>query len=728
MQLDCNHKLKLELEPEPEPSPRPPTPDPRPPSFLMPPTTRYIIKRTDQQIEDLVIESEGLTIGRLPGNDLTLNHRAVSETHVGIREIGGEYWLFNLSGSSTTILDGMLIEQALLEGSATVQVGPYLLRIVVSPDALCIIVELEAGLVPARETTQLPTRTGRLTITTEFSALDVPALKIFWDKRRREAGKMTERSPLRPQLEHRIGKAQFNWIPTLDLKRPWKPSWFIWGSVIVCLFSMIVVMAGWDGYHPRFAEQPWYVWLSLVSASPLSGLVLVTAVAFRRRALLVRIRSGALERRTRNVATGTLDSANVRNEGPAYPHPVIDPSLCIGCHACVEACPHNVLEIVGGVASPVALDQCMEDLSCMAECPTVPKACVVVNTEKAIPPRRVPRRDQRMMTDVPGVYLIGDVSGLPLIKNAINEGARVIDYIVEDLQEEGTNRDVPYDVAIIGAGPSGLSATAIAKQRGLRYVAIEQNRIVSTLQNYPAGKYVTFKPDTVKAKGALPLQGVGAQKEDLLESWMRTVAMRGLEINEEESCRDIKRVESNGAYSFIILTARDGGKEEVIYHARRVILAIGNHGSRMTLGVPGEDLKIPLWSDDSWRLDDKVKYRLSNADEYRDKKCLVVGAGNSAVEAAVQLTGHNEVTLVVRSDFKGDLKLANKIKVYDCMDAGRIKVFFRTKVKEIRERDVVLLDAKTGEEKACIPNDYVFALIGSEKPTKFLEGIGIRVD
>ncbi len=228
----------------------------------MPATTRYIIKRTDQQIEDLVIESEGLTIGRLPGNDLTLNHRAVSDTHVGIREIGGEYWLFNLSRSSTTILDGMLVEQAPLEGSATVQVGPYLLRIVVSPDGLCIIVELEAGLVPARETIQLPNlkgvtdrltspfaRTGRLTITSEFSALDVPALKIFWDKRRREAGKMTERSPLRPQREQRIGKAQFNWIPTLDLKQPWKPSWFIWGSVIVFLFSMIVVVAGWDGHH-----------------------------------------------------------------------------------------------------------------------------------------------------------------------------------------------------------------------------------------------------------------------------------------------------------------------------------------------------------------------------------------------------------------------------------------------------------------------------------------------
>ena len=175
-----------------------------------------------------MIESEGLTIGRLPGNDLMLNHRAVSDIHAGIREIGGEYWLFNLSQSGTTILDGMLVDQAPLDGNAIVQVGPFLLRVVVSPDGLCIIVELEASLVPLRETNHFPklkgitsrltaplSGTGSLTATGEFSALDVPALKIFWDKRRRQAGKMAERSPLRPRREQRVGKAQFNWTPTL---------------------------------------------------------------------------------------------------------------------------------------------------------------------------------------------------------------------------------------------------------------------------------------------------------------------------------------------------------------------------------------------------------------------------------------------------------------------------------------------------------------------------------
>ena len=139
------------------------------------------------------------------------------------------------------------------------------------------------------------------------------------------------------------------------------------------------------------------------------------------------------------------------------------------------------------------------------------------------------------------------------------------------------------------------------------------------------------------------------------------------------------------------------------------------------------------------RLDDKVKYKLQDPDDYSAKKCIVVGAGNSAIEAAVDLCGlkrdgdrmsfirDNEVTLVVRSDFKGDLKLGNKMNVYDCMDAGRIKVYFRAGIKEMSEREVVLMDASSKEEKARISNDYVFALIGAERPIKFLQSLGIKI-
>jgi thioredoxin reductase len=433
----------------------------------------------------------------------------------------------------------------------------------------------------------------------------------------------------------------------------------------------------------------------------------------------------------------------------------------------VEACPHDVLAIVNGVSTPVALDQCMEDTSCTVECPTSPKACIVVNTKKVIPKRKVPSRNQQFMSNVEGVYIVGDVSGVPLIKNALNEGAQVVDAIVEALKTQGKNPNADYDVAIIGIGPAGLSATAIAKQRGLRYVAIEQDKVVSTIQNYPAGKYVFFKPDTVEAQGLLELQGVGNQREVILESWMRTMTSNDLEINEEESCKDIKRQDGY----FNVVTEAGKVKERSEYKTQFVVLAIGNRGTPMKLRVSGEELKkmvqpgptvarhcprcgaarrgaqvfcvkcgqkLPVRTPPPFE-DMKVKYKLSDPDDYVGKKCIVVGAGNSSIEAAVDLTGFkrdgdtikftrdNEVALVVRSDFKGDLKLGNKMNVYDCIDAGRIKIFFRAEIKEITEGEVVIMDTRSKEEKARLKNDYVFALIGGEKPTKFLEGIGIKI-
>src|SRR6266850_967992 len=178
--------------------------------------------------------------------------------------------------------------------------------------------------------------------------------------------------------------------------------------------------------------------------------------------------------------------------GPAYPHPVIISDRCIGCHACVEACPHDVLAMVNNIAVPVASDQCVEDTACQVECPVSPKACIVVNTTKIIKPRPVPVRDNRFMTNVPGCYIIGDVSGTPLIKNAANEGADVIKHISMELERSTQVANVEFDVAIIGIGPAGLSAAVMAKQRNLRYVGIDRERVLATIEAYPKNKYLFF--------------------------------------------------------------------------------------------------------------------------------------------------------------------------------------------------------------------------------------------
>lgn len=483
---------------------------------------------------------------------------------------------------------------------------------------------------------------------------------------------------------------------------------------------------------------PWYGWLAVAACLSISAVWLVVRDASSSRRLLLQSgapAAGVMLDRT-EIPISKEDLERLDPDGPAYPHPVIFPERCIGCHACVDACPHDVLAIVNGIATPVARDQCMEDTSCQIECPVNPKACIVVNTTKTIPPRKVPSRDARFETNVPGCYIVGDVSGTPLIKNAANEGADVIRHIADSLGPRGTSVDGDlYDVAIIGAGPAGLSAVIAAEETGLRYVAVEQDRVLATIEAYPANKYVFFKPETMQSRGRIEVEGAGRQREEILDDWRRALDESGARVNELESCKSIKRDEAGDLFE--VRTEQGAEKRPLTYRVRRVVLALGNRGTPMRMKVPGEELKVEFGG----RLVDRVRYKLDDPELYMGRRVVVVGAGNSAVEAAVDLVARRrgdrieprpagercEVTLVIRSDLKNDLKFLNKQQVYDCIDEGVIKAYFGATVKEVREGEVVLMNARTLEEVATVPNDFVFALIGGDRPTKFLESIGIKI-
>lgn len=484
---------------------------------------------------------------------------------------------------------------------------------------------------------------------------------------------------------------------------------------------------------------PLYGWLAIGLFVLVAGILFVRFDVARARRLIKASAGKKFEAHELNTQLTREDLELIRQmepNGPQFPHPVIFPDRCIGCHACVEACPHDVLAIVGGIATVVARDQCMEDTSCQIECPVNPKACVVVNTTKRIKSRPAPTRDASFMTNVPGCYIIGDVSGTPLIKNAANEGADVITHIAQELGNgAGPEPKAELDVAIIGIGPAGLSAAIAARGRNLRYVGIEQDKVLSTIEAYPKGKYIFFKPDTMPARGTISVEGPGQQRELILDQWLETMNSQKVVINEGESCKSIKRAE-DGDY-FTVQTERGAEKERVIYHARRVVLALGTRGTPMRLRLPGEEMKVVR----DGRAEDKVKYKLKDPAAYRRRKIIVVGAGNSAIEAAVDLVARrdgdrisfrppdeiNEVTLVIRSDLKTDLKFTNKRQVYHCIDEGKIKAYFGTSIKEIRDGEVVLMNARTSEVKATVPNDYIFAMIGGDRPTKFLESIGIKI-
>jgi thioredoxin reductase (NADPH) len=716
----------------------------------------FCITREDLAVDSSTLITEGLQIGSLPSCELNLNHPAVSSLHAGLKEVNGRFYIFNFASAKETMLNGRIIAagevEALADGDV-VQIGPFSLRMQPLRGTLNIHVTLNFVLRPG-EVSEI-TGPAQPEKYTENSTEVAHALEVYWQRRRREEGKIYTHSPLHPQRRTRLGKMQFNWMPTRDLIPVWPVAVITWAVIIVALISFVAALtfpAFFSSRHDGLGIGSYSAGDPLQRMLP-SGLLLYGFGG----ALLFIIGIG--------IANSVWDSIKLRYlisespplreedddgrikltkeqfekydpDGPTYPHPVVIAERCIGCHACVDACPHDVLAIVNGIATPVARDQCMEDTSCQIECPVNPKACIVVNTTKKIPPRKAPLRDAHFETNVSGCYIIGDVSGQPLIKNAVNEGVDAMYEVAYGLDlKEPLEERTDYDVAIIGAGPAGLSAAMTAKQRGMKCVVLEQESLLSTIAAYPTGKYVFLKPDLMEMRGSLAVHESGIPREELLDLWLRAIRDIGLVINENESCKSIKKAD-DGDY-FVVQTEKGWEKERVTYHARRVVLAIGNRGTPMRLKVPGEEIKVTR----DGIYTDKVKYKLTDPSVYRCKKIIVVGAGNAAVEAAVGLVAHryneqiefrspeeiNEVTLIVRSDLKNDLKFINKQRAYDCIDEGKIKVFFGTSIKEIREDEVVLQNARTEEVRATIPNDFIFAMIGGDRPTKFLESIGIKI-
>jgi len=601
-----------------------------------------------------------------------------------------------------------------------------------------------------------------------------------------------------------------------------------------------------------FGGLSWIGWASILLVGLLIGFLVLANDSARAFGLLRgRDRNDVPPARVRVLDPAELKELGIEKyRGPVYPHPIIFTERCIGCQACVDACPHDVLAIVDGVASAIAPDLCMEDTACQAACPVNPKACIVINTAKEVRSMPTPTRDgSTYQTNVPGCYIIGDVSGVPLIKNAVKEGAEVIAGIVADLQASPSEPKADHDVAIIGIGPGGASAAAAASDANLRYVGIEQDKILSTIELYPKGKYIFFKPDTKDWIGGVSVAGLGLgkakygaadgaddsqsvidaiggeisqliehqasvvhaemltkiptslhveistlltakitkelkkrvslylhskgqtdwpkvfrtsfapvqdalfenfrkeisdqlqkkipgdQRENILELWHRSLAAKPVHINENESCKAIDRA-ADGDY-FIVRTERGAEKSPQTYTARRVVIAVGLRGAPNKLRLPNESLTIRLDGNER----PKVSYGLSNPMDFRGKHLVVVGGGNVAVEAAVDLVAvrdgssitprkpedMNRVTMLVREHLAPTVKFGNKYHLYNCADNGLIDLRLGIGIREMRENELVLEDVKTKQVVDTIQNDLVFALIGGERPDRFLESIGITI-
>jgi thioredoxin reductase/ferredoxin len=382
---------------------------------------------------------------------------------------------------------------------------------------------------------------------------------------------------------------------------------------------------------------------------------------------------------------------------PPTLHPQIDPTRCIGCGACVRACPEgDILGLIDGKAELVEPSDCIGHGACRAACPADAIRLVFGTERRGVD---IPHVGPDFQTNVPGIFIAGELGGMGLIRNAIEQGRQAI----EAARALGTSRQADiYDVVIIGGGPAGFSASLAALEHRLRFVTIEQEAFGGTVAHYPRGKLVMTAPATLPLIGKVRFREVS--KEKLLEFWHDAARRTGLRINYGERAESVTR---NGVCLEVTTT-------RARYRTRAVLLAIGRRGTPRRLGVPGEDLP-------------KVVYRLIDPAQYRGQHVLVVGGGDSALEAAASIAEvpGAKVTLSHRSEAFSRAKLANRERVAAAHKTGRLRVLMPSEVKRIGADAVELV--RDGERTA-IRNDSVIVCAGGILPTAFLQSIGIEVE
>ncbi len=403
-----------------------------------------------------------------------------------------------------------------------------------------------------------------------------------------------------------------------------------------------------------------------------------------------------LEAHSIAVKTEALEAGLIE---PASLHPIIDATQCIGCAACVRACPensHHVIGIIHGKAELINPTYCIGHGACKTSCPVDAITLVFGTATRGMD---IPTVQPNFETNVPGLFIAGELGGMGLIRNAIEQGKQALEGI---RKLDGMGKPDQLDVLIIGAGPSGIAATLGAKAAKMKVETIEQDSLGGTVYQFPRGKIVMTAPVMLPVVGKMHFRET--TKEKLLEFWQEVEQKAGLDIHYHERVEGVTRTETG----FLVKTSRDE------YRTRSVLLAIGRRGTPRKLGVPGEDQP-------------KVVYRLIDPAQYVGQHVLVVGGGDSALEAAVVISEEEGTTVTIsyRSESFSRAKEKNRQKVQAASDAGRLRVMMSSNVKEIMPDSVRMT---MGGEEEEFPNDVVIICAGGILPTPFLKEIGIEVE
>jgi len=419
------------------------------------------------------------------------------------------------------------------------------------------------------------------------------------------------------------------------------------------------------------------------------GLTLLTAVP-----VLLRLRR-------KEAATDALEVAALKYglHEPVSLHPVVDPDRCIGISNCVSVCPEDVLGIRSGQAVAVSPARCIGHGLCERSCP-MEAIQLVFGTEK----RGVdlPMIKGNFESNVSGLYIVGELGGMGLVANAFEQGRQCVEGMAGEAEKgpEGL-----LDLVIVGCGPAGLSASLTALSKGLRFVTVEKEDIGGTVRTYPRKKLVMTRPVQVPGYGKLPVREI--QKEELIDIWQEVVGKVGLEVGTREVVTAVDKV---APYHFRVTTDRG------VYESHRVVLAIGRRGVPRKMGVPGEEGAS------------HIAYSLREPEAYTGDRILVVGGGDSAVEAALALAEQpgNQVSISYRGRAFSRIKPGNQDRVQAAMTAGAVNVLWETTPVEILPARVRL--SRDGGDGLEVAADQLFVFIGGALPTSFLRSAGVEIE
>lgn len=382
---------------------------------------------------------------------------------------------------------------------------------------------------------------------------------------------------------------------------------------------------------------------------------------------------------------------------PVSLHPVIDIGSCIQTGACIDACPEkDILGIVRGKATTINASRCIGHGACFHACPTEAISLHIGTEKRGVD---LPHVNPSFESNVSGMYIAGELGGMGLIKNSVEQGKQATENLVKTIDSK---TEAEYDLIIVGAGPAGISASLTAKKHNLKFITLEQDSLGGTVYTFPRSKIVMTSAMELPLHGRVKLYETS--KTELLGLWEEVLSKNDIQIEENTKVEHILKQKNK----FIVETNRGQ-----TLTSRKVLLAIGRRGTPRKLGVPGE-------------ISELVAYRLLEPELIKDQQIVVVGGGDSAIESALLLCDQNTVQMSYRGRAFNRAKPKNEEKIKQAIENGKINVRFHSNLTNITDKGIYIKEDALDQE-SFLTADKVYIFAGGELPTQFLQKAGIEI-